>query len=78
MLQTLKNTAANLALAALVFFAALQVEQMLGVVKSVDANANGVVELVELAAYYGVASAPGPACKPPLRLLGIAIGGPRC
>jgi len=73
-LTALKNTIANLALSALVFFMALEIERMLAVVGTVDVNSDGVVELYEIGVYYGVAA--GPDCvKKPLNFLGIKIGG---
>ena len=76
--KAIKNSLANLLVAALVFLVALELEALVAMASSVDANRNGVVELVEVVAHYGLAQAPPPPCKPPIKLLGIAMGGPRC
>ena len=47
---------------------------MLSVVDVVDANADALVELKEVAAYYGFAG--GSQCvKPPLNIMGLKLGG---
>jgi len=70
----LKNSLANLALSIGVFFLALEVERMLSVVTTVDANADGVVQFHEIGVYYGMASG-APCTKPPLNFLGLKLGG---
>ena len=75
-LTALKNTLANLVAASVVFLIALEIEQMLATVGTVDVNSDGIVELYEIGVYYGVAA--GPACvTKPFNLLGVKIGGGR-
>ena len=46
---------------------------MLSTIKTIDINANGMVEFTELAAHYGLTDTP--CIKPPLNVLGLKFGG---
>lgn len=59
----LKNSLVNLALSTVIFFLALEIERMLSAVGTVDADSNGVVELYEVGAWYGVVEQVVVPCK---------------